>query len=75
MNKPYYGMFTDEGNALVHGVVECAKIANMNWQGVEEILNKIAEIDGFREASDTAVRDEVHIALTMADFEMRVENI
>lgn len=75
MKTPHYGMFTDEGNALVHGVVECAKIANMNWQGVEEILNKIAEIDGFREASDTAVRDEVHIALTMADFEMRVENI
>lgn len=63
MNKPYYGMFTDEGDALIHGVVQSAKIANMNWNGVQLMLNKISEIDGFSEASDTAVREAVYIAL------------
>ena len=75
MTAPYYGMFTDEGNALVHGVVQAAKIADMNWTIIQSMLEKIAEIDGFREASDTAVRDEVWVALTMADYERRVENI
>lgn len=75
MSAPYYEMFTDEGNALVHGVVQAAKIANMNWTGVEKMLWKISEIDGFSEATDTAVRDAVFVALTMADYERRVENI
>ena len=82
MTAPYYGMFTDEGNALLHGVVQAAKIADknwktstMNWAIVQSILEKISEIDGFREATDTAVREEVWVALTMADSERRVENI
>jgi hypothetical protein len=35
----------------------------MNWTGVEKMLWKISEIDGFSEATDTAVREAVHIAL------------
>jgi hypothetical protein len=75
MNNQYYGMFTDEGNALIHGVVQAAKVSSMRWDRVYSMLEKISEIDGFREATDTAVRDEVWVALTMADYERRVENI
>ena len=75
MKTPDYEMFTDEGNALVHGVVQAAKISGMQWDRVYSMLEKISEIDGFREATDTAVRDSVWVALTMADYERRVENI
>ena len=75
MSAPNYEMFTDEGNALVHGVVQAAKVSGMQWDRVYSMLEKISEIDGFGEATDTAVRDSVWVALTMADYERRVENI
>jgi hypothetical protein len=75
MKNPDYEMFTAEGNALVNGVVQAAKVSGMQWDRVYSMLEKISEIDGFREATDTAVRDSVWVALTMADYERRVENI
>jgi hypothetical protein len=75
MKTPDYEMFTAEGNALVNGVVQAAKVSGMQWDRVYSMLEKISEIDGFREATDTAVRDSVWVALTMADYERRVENI
>lgn len=75
MKNPDYEMFTAEGNALVHGIVQAAKVSSMQWDRVYSMLEKISEIDGFREATDTAVRDSVWVALTMADYERRVENI
>ena len=73
MSAPNYEMFTDEGNALVHGVVQAAKVSGMQWDRVYSMLEKISEIDGFGEATDTAVRDNVWVALTT--YERRVENI
>lgn len=73
MKTPNYEMFTDEGNALVHGIVQAAKVSSMQWDRVYSMLEKISEIDGFREATDTAVRDSVWVALTT--YERRVENI
>ena len=73
MKTPDYEMFTAEGNALVNGVVQAAKISGMQWDRVYSMLEKISEIDGFREATDTAVRDSVWVALTT--YERRVENI
>jgi hypothetical protein len=73
MKTPNYEMFTDEGNALVHGVVQAAKVSGMQWDRVYSMLEKISEIDGFGEATDTAVRDIVWVALTT--YERRVENI
>ena len=73
MKTPNYEMFTDEGNALVHGVVQAAKVSGMQWDRVYSMLEKISEIDGFREATDTAVRDNVWVALTT--YDRRVENI
>ena len=73
MKNPDYEMFTAEGNALVHCIVQAAKVSNMQWDRVYSMLEKISEMDGFREATDTAVRDSVWVALTT--YERRVENI
>lgn len=73
MSVPDYEMFTDEGNALVHGAVQAAKVSGMQWDRVYSMLEKISEIDGFGEATDTAVRDNVWVALTT--YERRAENI
>ena len=66
MNKsiPYYGMFTDEGNAAVHrDIVLFALEAKLNWSNVQAMLDDLSQIEGFREASDMAVREEVFNAL------------
>lgn len=56
-------MFTDEGNALIKGVVLTAKASNLDWEQVVEILYDISTLDGFEEATDTAVRETVYMAL------------
>ena len=56
-------MFTDEGNALIKGVVLTAKSAGLDWDQVYDILMDISSLDGFEEASDTAVRETVYMAL------------
>jgi hypothetical protein len=58
-----YAMFTDAGNAMINGVVMTAKSAGLDWDQVCEILYDIATLDGFEEASDTAVRECVYVAL------------
>ena len=58
-----YAMFTDEGNALIQGVVLTAKAAGLDWDQVYDILLDISTLDGFEEASDTAVRETVYMAL------------
>jgi len=58
-----YGMFTDSGNAMVHGIVFTAKSTGLDWDQVIEILYDVSTLDGFEEASDTAVREAVYDAL------------
>ena len=58
-----YGMFSDSGNAMIHGVVLSAKQSKMNWDSVVEILYDISTLDGFEESTDTAVRDAVWMEL------------
>lgn len=58
-----FAMFTDEGNALIKGVVLTAKASNLDWEQVVEILYDISTLDGFEEATDTAVRETVYMAL------------
>lgn len=67
MSTPYYGMFTDEGNARVHDIVEIALLGKMSWPSVDKMLEDLSTFDGFREASDTAVREEVFAALSDPD--------
>ena len=55
----HYGMFTDKGNAMIDGVVMTARAAKMDYDAVVGLLWKISEIEGYREASDTEVREIV----------------
>jgi hypothetical protein len=54
-----YGMFTEAGNALIHGVVIAARAGDMEWDRVVEVLTDISTLDGFEEAYDTEVRERV----------------
>ncbi len=67
MSAPYYEMFTDRGNAAVHEIVEMARLVNMPWDRVQQILNDLSKIEIYSEASDTAVREAVYLAL-FAEF-------
>ena len=58
-----FAMFTDEGNALIKGVVLTSKSAGLDWDQVCDILYDIGTLDGFEEATDTAVRECVYMAL------------
>jgi hypothetical protein len=58
-----YGMFTDAGNALIHGIVQGAKYKNLTWSHVYTMLETVSQIEGFGEATDTAVRECVYDAL------------
>ena len=58
-----YGMFTDTGNAMVHGIVAGAKHKNLTWPEVYRMLCTISEIEGYGEATDTVVREAVYDAL------------
>jgi hypothetical protein len=59
----YYGMFTDEGNRVVDGIVIAARELMMDWEKVDELLSLLATREGFGEATDTAVREYVYEAL------------
>ena len=59
----YYGMFTDQGNALIHGIVVTARAAELDWDQVCDLLHDISTLDGFEEATDTAVREQVYATL------------
>ena len=58
-----FGMFTEQGNALIRGIVFTAKSAGLDWDQVNEILWDVSTLDGFEEASDTAVREAVYMEL------------
>ena len=58
-----YGMFTENGNRVIDGIVIVAKKYNYTWECVDEILTKISKVEGFEEATDTAVREYVYEAL------------
>jgi len=64
MTTPYYEMFSDEGNAAVHEIVAVAYRIDISWQVVMQMLEKLSNIKGFEEATDTAVRDAVWYALS-----------
>ena len=60
-----YGMFSEFGNDAVHAIVRQAKILNLTWEQVYDELYSLAERfpKDFGEATDTAVREAVYIAL------------
>lgn len=58
-----FGMFSDTGNAMIHGVVLSAKESKLEWDTVMDILRNISTLDGFEESTDTAVRESVWMEL------------
>ena len=62
---PEYAMFTDLGDAGVHGVVIAARLNSWTWAQTVTALGKLADSspDVFGEAMDTAVRECVYDAL------------
>lgn len=62
-SEHYYGMFTEKGNGLIAGIVLTAKAHNLDFDQVLDILYDISTLDGFEEATDTAVRESVFNAL------------
>ena len=59
----HYGMFTDNGNRVIDGIVIFAKEHNYSWECVNDVLTAISRVEGFEEATDTAVREYVYEAL------------
>ena len=59
-----YGMFSDLGDAAVHGIVVSAKASGAPWLSIYQSLIDLAksDYDRFGEATDTAVRESVYLA-------------
>jgi hypothetical protein len=57
-----YSMFSDVGNAMIHGIVTGARHKNLTWPEVYTMLETVSKIDGFGEATDTEVRECVYAA-------------
>lgn len=58
-----YGMFTDEGNAAVGGIVVTAKTLGLSWAQTYNALCALSKIEAYGEATDTAVREYVYDAI------------
>ena len=58
-----YGMFTEEGDILVNGIVDVAKGTNAPWSSVYDQLETLGKTEGFGEATDTMVREAVFDAI------------
>ena len=56
-------MYTELGNAGVHGVVTAAKINNWTWAQTYRALAQLSEHKLFAEAMDTMVREYVYDAI------------
>ena len=56
---PEFGMFTEEGDYEVYRIVDLALRANLNWKQVSALLEQLSNNDGFEEATDTVVREQV----------------
>ena len=61
-----FGMFTEEGNALVERIAQAGiKLAETDgeragWTFAHRELHKLASAEGFEEATDTMVREAVY---------------
>ena len=58
-----YGMFTENGNRVIDGIVIFAKEYNYSWECISDVLTSISKVAGFEEATDTAVRESVYLAM------------
>ena len=56
---PEFGMFTEEGDYEVYRIVDLALIANLTWDQVKGLLEQLSNTEGFEEATDTVVKEQV----------------
>lgn len=60
---PDYAMYTELGNAGVHGIVVAAKLNSWTWAQTLNALRQLSETEVFAEATDTMVREYIYDAL------------
>jgi len=58
-----YGMYTDAGNSVIQGIVMVAKVHQLSWHTVHDMLEAISLEEAYEEATDTAVREAVYQTL------------
>ena len=61
-----YAMYTELGNAGVHGIVVAARLNDWTWAQTLNALRELSETEVFAEAMDTMVRECVYDALGCA---------
>jgi hypothetical protein len=62
-NKPYFAMYTREGDVAVQAVVNIAKFARLTWPETYALLERLSQEEKYAEATDTAVRECVYAYL------------
>jgi hypothetical protein len=57
-----YGMYSKEGDAVAHAIVELAQVSQLDWQSTLSIMRFIADQNPDRqgELMDTAVREVIY---------------
>ena len=59
----YYGMFSDQGNMMIANLVDRAREQDWSWQEVQAELERVSDMPGTSEATDTEVREAVFCKL------------
>ena len=67
-----YGMFSDEGNNAVRLIVQNAQVNKLRWIDVYRELQDLSDLEGYGEAMDTVVRENVYDALAYKDDDFYV---
>jgi hypothetical protein len=67
-----YGMFSDEGNNAVRLIVQKAQVNKLRWIDVYRELQDLSDLEGYGEAMDTVVRENVYDALAYKDDDFYV---
>lgn len=62
-----FAMFSDAGNMAVQSIVMAGQEHNWTWFKTLEAMRKLSQIEEFAEAMDTAVREEVYVAMGFSD--------
>ena len=58
-----YGMFTEAGNQAVQRIVDYATGKLMTYNETLPLIYALSNKPGFEEATDTAVRESVYLAM------------
>jgi hypothetical protein len=64
-----WDMFTPEGNLEVQSIVDTALEQRLTWRETYALLETLSEVEGFEEATDTAVREMVYDRIAAPNYE------